>query len=96
MVEHKMNDSNSQTVRQTPVEITEKIVDIRAMECQDKFSTVFATFDNLNPGEAFVLVNQFDPKPLQMKIRTLRGDGFSWDYLEDRPGLCRIRIGKTQ
>lgn len=77
------------------MESTENIVDVRSMECQGKFQSVFKAFDSLAPGESFILINQFDPGPLKFKIESLRGSGFSWEYLEESPDICRIRIGKT-
>ncbi len=74
---------------------TETIVDVRELECEGKFSAIFSAFDALEPGDSFILVNLFDPKPLKNQIEVRRGRNFSWEYLENAPGICRIRIGKT-
>ncbi|MDG5767532.1 DUF2249 domain-containing protein [Balneolales bacterium ANBcel1] len=73
----------------------DKELDVRQMECEEKFQNIFGAFDALEAGDSFVLINTFDPKPLKQQIEIRRGNGFSWEYLDNEPGYCRIRIGKT-
>jgi len=75
--------------------VKEKILDVRDMECENRCPLVSETFKALEPGESFVLVNKFDPKPLRNKLAMESSHGVSWEYLELGPQICRIRIGKT-
>ncbi|HLS44151.1 MAG TPA: DUF2249 domain-containing protein, partial [Ornithinicoccus sp.] len=49
----------------------------------------------LEPGAAFVLVNDHDPKPLYYQLQAENAGEFTWDYLEDGPEVWRVRIGRT-
>ncbi len=73
----------------------EKVLDVRDMECENRCPLISETFEALEPGESFVLVNRFDPKPLRNKLESQSANGLSWEYLELGPQICRIRIGKT-
>ncbi len=56
---------------------------------------IFQTFESLAPGEAFLLVNDHDPKPLYYQFQAERAGTFSWDYVERGPEVWRVRIGKV-
>ena len=56
---------------------------------------ISATFHNLKPGEAFVLVNDHDPKPLYYQFQAEHIGQFPWDYLEQGPEVWRVRIGQV-
>jgi len=58
-----------------------------------KHPAIFGLFDSLRPGEAFVLLNDHDPKPLRFQFDAQRPAGFTWDYLEAGPQEWRVRIG---
>ena len=60
-----------------------------------KHQTIFQKFDSLQPGESFVLHNDHDPRPLRFQLENLRGNIFSWDYLEQGPEWFRIKITKN-
>jgi len=75
--------------------VQEKVLDVRDMECENRCPLISETFEALEPGESFVLVNRFDPKPLRNKLESQSAYGVSWEYLELGPQICRIRIGKT-
>lgn len=74
--------------------VKEKILDVRDMECENRCPLISETFEALEPGESFVLVNRFDPKPLRNKLELMSDNGVSWEYLDLGPQMCRIRIGK--
>lgn len=61
---------------------------------QVKHPTIFKTFDALQKGESFILQNDHDPRPLYYQLMSLRGDIFTWDYLENGPDVFKIRISK--
>jgi uncharacterized protein (DUF2249 family) len=82
-----MTDSDSQAT-------TETVVDVRRIVPRDRHPLIFHTFDGLNAGEGFVLVNDHDPKPLYYQFLHERADQFEWEYLEQGPEAWRVRIGK--
>ncbi|HUC91687.1 MAG TPA: DUF2249 domain-containing protein [Paenibacillus sp.] len=62
---------------------------------QLKHKVIFQTFDELEEGEALLLINDHDPKPLFFQFQATRGGRFSWDYLERGPELFQVKIGKV-
>jgi uncharacterized protein (DUF2249 family) len=71
-------------------------IDVRTIVPRERHPLIFDTFRNLAPGEAFVLVNDHDPKPLYYQFRAELGDVFQWDYVESGPEVWQVRIGKPQ
>ncbi|HEU5100186.1 MAG TPA: DUF2249 domain-containing protein [Roseiflexaceae bacterium] len=55
----------------------------------------FTTFDALESGEAFLLVNDHDPMPLYYQFSAERQGEFSWVYLEQGPETWRVWVGKS-
>lgn len=70
-------------------------LDLRPVPPPQRHPLIDATFDSLQPGEAFVLVNDHDPRPLYYAFHYERPGQFTWEYLEQGPDVWRIRIGKT-
>jgi uncharacterized protein (DUF2249 family) len=73
----------------------ENLLDVRTFEPRLRHEKIFTTYHNLKPGEAFVLVNDHDPKPLFYQFQFEQSGKFSWDYLEQGPEVWRVRIGRT-
>jgi uncharacterized protein (DUF2249 family) len=71
------------------------ILDVRPLAPIERHQRIFATFDALEPGAAFVLVNDHDPKPLGYQFAAEHAGHYSWDYLEQGPTTWRVRIGRT-
>ena len=69
--------------------------DVRDLPPQQRHSVLLATFDNLAPGQRFVLVNDHDPKPLSYELRSTRGDVFEWEYRSRDAGQWEVAITKT-
>lgn len=69
-------------------------LDVRVIPPREKHPTIFQTFEALQPGEAFVLVNDHDPFPLRHQFEAERRDQFEWEYLEQGPQVWRVRIAK--
>lgn len=59
--------------------ITETVIDVRQIVPRMRHPILFGVFDLLDPGEAFVLVNDHDPRPLHYQFGARWGDGFTWD-----------------
>jgi regulator of cell morphogenesis and NO signaling len=60
-----------------------------------KHPTVFKKFDNLHPGEKFLLVNDHDPIPLFYELKAERGETFQWNKIENGPELWKVEITKN-
>ena len=70
-------------------------LDVRPISPKDKHPTIFETFDDLAPGDHFVIVNDHDPKPLYYQFQAERPGEMEWEYLEEGPDLWRVRLTKT-
>lgn len=70
------------------------IIDVRQIVPLDRHPLIFQTFDGLQPGEHFILVNDHDPKPLHYQFMHERADQFTWEYLQAGPDVWRVQIGK--
>lgn len=67
-------------------------LDVRTLPPPKRHPEIFRTFDALKPGEAFVLVNDHDPKPLLYQFQAERPGAFEWSVLEAGPERFRIEI----
>ena len=70
-------------------------LDVRQLIPMERHRTIFATWQGLAAGKSFVLINDHDPKPLYYQFDAEHKGQFSWEYLESRPEVWRVRIGKT-
>jgi uncharacterized protein (DUF2249 family) len=70
-------------------------LDVREVPPFKRHILIFETFEALKPGDAFVLVNDHDPKPLYYQFQAERQGQFSWNYLEQGPQVWRVRIGRA-
>ena len=70
-------------------------VDVRTIIPRERHPLIFSTFHNLAPGDAFLLVNDHDPKPLYYQFQFEQTGKFTWDYLEQGPEVWRVRVGRT-
>ncbi|SDH96297.1 DUF2249 domain-containing protein [Propionivibrio dicarboxylicus] len=78
--------SNTPTLKTT--------VDVRSIAPRERHPLIFGTFDALQPGEALLLVNDHDPKPLFYQFQAELAGTFSWDYIEKGPDVWQVAIGK--
>ncbi len=69
-----------------------KTVDVREITPRDRHPIIFQTFDALDEGEAFELVNDHDPKPLYYQFLHERPKQFLWEYVEQGPDVWRVSI----
>jgi regulator of cell morphogenesis and NO signaling len=69
-------------------------LDVTAIEPRLKHPTIFEKFDSLLGGEAFIIHNDHDPKPLYYQLLAERGQVFNWDYLESGPDIWQVKIAK--
>ena len=71
-------------------------VDVRTIIPRERHPLIFNTFRGLAPGEAFLLVNDHDPKPLYYQFDAEHSGDFTWEYLESGPEVWRVRIGRPE
>src|SRR5690606_2592990 len=62
-----------------------EVLNVTLIEPRLKHPTIFEKFDSLQPGESFILFNDHDPRPLYFQLSQMRGDIFTWEYLEQGP-----------
>jgi regulator of cell morphogenesis and NO signaling len=76
--------------------MTQEVLDVTAIEPRLKHPTIFQHFDQLQPGEHFVIHNDHDPRPLYYQLLAERGNIFTWNYLLDGPEYWEVKIGKAE
>jgi uncharacterized protein (DUF2249 family) len=69
-------------------------VDVRELAPSDKQSTIFETFDTLEPGETMELINDHDPRPLRFMLIAEMPGKFEWNYLKEGPKIWKVAITK--
>lgn len=72
--------------------------DVRHLVPAQRHAQIFDLVGKLAPQEAFVLVNDHDPKPLYYQLEAEHPKEFSWRYVESGPAAWRVeirRIGKA-
>lgn len=70
-------------------------LDVRPLPPRERHPLIFGSFADLAVGEALLLVNDHDPKPLYYQFQAESPGCFSWDSVEAGPEVWRVRIGKT-
>ncbi len=74
--------------------MADRELDVRNEIPMRRHELIFENYHGLGGGEAFVLVNDHDPKPLYYQFDAEYPGKFSWDYLEEGPEVWKVRIGK--
>ncbi|AGB32695.1 hypothetical protein C488_08602 [Natrinema pellirubrum DSM 15624] len=69
--------------------------DVREIPPKRRHEVLTDTFDRLEPGQGFVLVNDHDPEPLYHELRSTHGDVVGWEYASRDAGEWRVEIAKT-
>jgi regulator of cell morphogenesis and NO signaling len=69
-------------------------LDVTKIEPRLKHPTIFERFDALMGGQAFVIHNDHDPKPLYYQMIAERGRTFDWEYLAEGPEVWQVRLTK--
>lgn len=67
-------------------------LDIRPLAPVRKTATVLATFDRLDVGESFILVNNRDPADLCTCLDAERPNQSRWHYLSSGPPVWYVQI----
>jgi uncharacterized protein (DUF2249 family) len=86
---------NTTPIKEQTMPSTDHQLDVRPEPPAQRHALIFDTFEELEPGSGFVLVNDHDPKPLYYQFAAEHAGQFSWDYLEEGPEVWRVRIART-
>ena len=70
--------------------------DVRAYTPTERHEIFYKAFADLKPGEAFVFINDHDPKPLYYQMEAESKEPFKWEYLQKDPMEWRVRVIKTK
>ncbi len=73
-----------------------KIIDARDYVPKDKHIKIFEMFAGLKVGEAMLLINDHDPKPLYYQFSFENPNTFDWVYRKNGPDLFEILITKLK
>ncbi len=76
--------------------IMDRVLDVRDMVPKDRHERIFKTFEELGPGESFVLINDHEPKPLLYQFQSEHDGEFDWWPLEKGPEAWRVVIAKRK
>ncbi len=71
-------------------------IDVREVPHSERHPLIFKTFNELQPGQAFVLVVDHDPKPVLFELDFVQKGKFSWSYLEQGPEVWRVQMAKNR
>lgn len=72
-----------------------EILDIRELELNDSHKEALDKYNELGPGEAFILLSVNEPKELLGQFQQKHYGEFEWWPLEIGADLCRVHIGKS-
>lgn len=67
-------------------------IDVRRVPHAQRHDQIFAALGRLGDGEAVVIVNDHDPKPLRYQIDALWPGVFAWTYRESGPERWAVRV----
>jgi uncharacterized protein (DUF2249 family) len=74
-------------------EITSTL-DVREVGHVQRHPLIFRTYNALQPGQAFILVVDHDPKPVLFELDFVQKGKFKYDYLEQGPEVWRVQMAK--
>ncbi len=69
-----------------------RTLDVRRMAVARRHPEIFRVFDSLDPGGAFVVVVDHDPKPLLYQFQMERPGRFEWALLQAEADRFRVEI----
>lgn len=74
----------------------DKTIDVRGMPPAERHPLIFSALDGLDKGEAVIIVNDHDPKPLGYQLEAEHPGEYEFAYIEQGPVDWRVRIGRRQ
>ena len=89
-------DRNGEPTRKDPTRpAAERVLDVRREIPRRRHELIYEAFAELDPGSAYLLVNDHDPEPLRYQFEAEMSGAFSWEYIEEGPEVWQVRIGRT-
>lgn len=79
----------------TQTQREDTVIDVREVVPRHRHPLIFDTFAQLPIGDAFLLVNDHDPKPLYYQFQAEHAGQFDWEYRDRGPEVWCVRIRKT-
>ncbi len=70
-------------------------LNVTLLEPKLKHPTIFKHFDALQPGDAFFILNDHDPKPIYYQMIAQRGNVFTWKYVQQGPTWWKVLVQKN-
>ena len=74
----------------------DRVLDVRDIPCSIKHGLILQTFQDLEVGQHFILVNGHDPVPLYYQFSAEWPDTFTWEHLLKQPEEVRVKVTKTK
>jgi uncharacterized protein (DUF2249 family) len=71
-------------------------LDVRELAPAQRHVVIFERCTRLPPGQALVLINDHDPKPLRYQFDAEFPGQFGWAYLESGPTVWRVQISRKE
>lgn len=71
-------------------------LDVRDLPPPRRHTLIFDTCGKLPVGDAVILINDHDPKPLYYQFEAEQPRRFGWDYVESGPEVWRVRITRKK
>ncbi|MBS1585909.1 MAG: iron-sulfur cluster repair di-iron protein [Bacteroidetes bacterium] len=75
---------------------TNIFIDVTQLKPTEKHPAIFDAFDRISEGEAVIIHNDHDPKPVYYQLLNLKGNCFSWTYLAKGPDIWEIEVKKSE
>lgn len=67
-------------------------LDVRELPPPQRHALIFQTCGDLGAGDAVLLVNDHDPKPLYYQFQAEYPGRYGWEYVESGPEVWKVRI----
>lgn len=71
-------------------------LDVRDLPPPQRHALIFDACGKLPVGDAVILVNDHDPKPLYYQFEAEQPGQFGWEYVEQGPEVWRVRITRAK
>jgi uncharacterized protein (DUF2249 family) len=94
-LEQKLEALAAQAQQEATMPTEDRVLDVRPETPRRRHEIIFDEFAKLKPGNAYILVNDHDPKPLWYQFDAEHAGEFTWDSIEAGPEVWRVRIGRV-
>lgn len=69
-------------------------LEVRHLPPAQRHDLILESYQKLQDGQGFILINDHDPKPLYYQFAYEYPDQFTWTPVESGPEVWRVRVGK--